>query len=108
MMTTYYNDSIKYNEIEHYYNGVSYSYRFTPPTVEEGPAGFGRLFWRYRITRADTILVNGTVVTAVRTPGVDQTLEADYYYLGGHVYDITQTERDILVSAGYAANISIV
>ena len=84
------------------------AYTFTPPTVEEGPAGFGRLLWRYRIARADTILVNGTVVSAVRTPGVDQVTEADYAYLGGHVTPITDVERTILINAGYGAYIQTV
>jgi hypothetical protein len=84
------------------------AYQFTPPTVDETPGGFGRLFWRYRIARGDTLLVNGTVVTRVRTPGVDETLAADYYYLGGHVYPITDVERTILINAGYGANITTV
>ena len=46
------------------------AYVFNPPTVEEGPAGFGWLFWRYRIARANTILVYGTSIVSERTPGV--------------------------------------
>lgn len=84
------------------------AYTFTPPTVEEGPAGFSRLFWRYRINRANTILVNGTVVSSIRTPGVDQVLEADYSYLGGHISPITEVERTILINAGYGAYIQTV
>ena len=84
------------------------AYTFTPPTVEEGPAGFGRLMWRYRIARGDSILVNGTVVTRLRTPGVDQVQEADYAYLGGHIYPITDAERTILINAGYGAYIQTV
>ena len=83
-------------------------YQFTPPAVDETPAGFGRLMWRYRIARGDTLLVNGTAVTRVRTPGVDQTLEADYYYHGGHIYNITPTEVTILTNAGYGAYITTV
>jgi hypothetical protein len=84
------------------------AYTFTPPTVEEGPAGFGRLMWRYRIARANTILVYGTAVVSLRTPGVDQVAEADYAYLGGHVSPITDVERTILVNAGYGAYIQTV
>ena len=83
-------------------------YQFTPPTVDETPAGFGRLMWRYRIARGDSILINGTVVTRLRTPGVDQVLEADYAYSGGHVYIISDVERTILINAGYGANITTV
>jgi len=84
------------------------AYQFTPPAVDETPAGFGRLMWRFRIARGDTLLVNGTAVTRVRTPGVDQTLEADYYYLGGHIYNITPVEATILTNAGYGAYITTV
>ena len=84
------------------------AYLFKPPTVDEGPAGFGRLFWRYRIARANTILVYGTAVVSERTPGVDETQAADYCYLGGHEYIITDPERTILINAGYSANITTV
>ena len=82
------------------------AWKFVGPTVDETPAGFGRLFWRFRIARADTILVYGTATQQVRTPGVDQTLEADYYYLGGHEYIISDTEKTILTNAGYGAYIT--
>jgi len=84
------------------------AYIFKPPTVNEGPAGFGILFWRYKIARGDSILVFGTSVLRTRTPAVQDTQSADYCYLGGHEYRITQTEYDILVGAGYGANITTV
>jgi hypothetical protein len=84
------------------------AYQLTPPTVDETPGGFVRLIWRYLIARGDSILVNGTVVTRLRTPGVDQVAEADYAYIGGHVYFISDAERTILINAGYSANITTV
>ena len=81
-------------------------YLFKPPTVEEGPAGFTRLFWRYRIARANSILIKDGIVTSVRTPAVQDTQSADYCYLGGSEYVITQTEKDILTGAGYGDNIT--
>jgi hypothetical protein len=84
------------------------AYLFKPPTVEEGPAGFGRLFWRYRIARANTILVYGTAVASERTPGVDHTQVADFCYLGGHEYYLSTVEYNILVNAGYSAYITTV
>jgi hypothetical protein len=83
-------------------------YLFKPPTTEEGPAGFGRLFWRYRIARANTILVYGTTIYSQRTPGVDETQEATYCYLGGHEYFLSQAEYDILTNGGYAPYITTV
>jgi hypothetical protein len=82
------------------------AHQFIPPSVDETPAGFGRLMWRYRIARGDSLLVNGTAVTRLRTPGVDQTNEADYYYLGGHIYYITDVEKTILTNAGYGQYIT--
>jgi hypothetical protein len=84
------------------------AYLLKPPTREEGPAGFGRLFYRYRITRGDTLLVYGTSVVRTRTPGVQETLDADYYYLGGHEYYLSNNEYTILTNAGYGAYITTV
>jgi hypothetical protein len=82
------------------------TYIFNPPTVDEGPAGFSRLFWRYKIARANTILVYGQAIISERTPGVDETQAADYCYLGGHSYVISPVEYNILVNGGYAAYIT--
>ena len=84
------------------------AYLFKPPTVEEGPAGFGRLFWRYRINRANTILIYGQTTVSIRTPGVNETLDADYYYLGGHEYILSTDEYNILVANGYGSNITTI
>ena len=84
------------------------AYLFKPPAVKEGPAGFGRLFWRYKIDRGDSILVNGTAVTRLRTPAVQDTLSADYCYLGGHEYYLSLAEYNILNNAGYGAYITTV
>jgi len=84
------------------------AYLFKPPTVDESPAGFSRLFWRYRIARGDTILVYGTTTVRTRTPGVDETQDADYCYLGGHEYILSQPEYNILVANGYSANITTI
>jgi len=77
------------------------TYIFKAPTVDESPAGFSRLFWRYKIARGDSILVYGTAIVRERTPGVDETQAADYCYLGGHEYVITPVEYNILVNGGY-------
>ena len=84
------------------------AYVFNPPTVEEGPAGFGWLFWRYRIARSNTILVYGTSVRSERTPGVDETQNADYCYLGGHTYVLSTNEYNILTNAGWGSYITFV
>ena len=84
------------------------TYILTPPTVKETPAGFGRLFWRYSIDRGDSLLINGTVVTRVRTPSLEECQAADYYYLGGSIYTIPANVATILTNAGYGANIQTI
>ena len=83
------------------------AYYFLPPTVEEGPAGGGPLFWRYKLDRANSILqnANGTY-SSIRTPSVDETQSALYYYPGGHATLISASERSSLIAAGYGAYIT--
>jgi hypothetical protein len=83
------------------------AYYFTPPTVEEGPAGGGRLFFRYRINRADTVLLNqdGTY-SHYRSPGIEELEAAVRFYQGGHIYPITSAERASLIAGGYGPNIT--
>ncbi len=77
------------------------AYYFLPPTVEEGPAGGGALFYRYKLTRANSILqrTDGSYYS-VRTPSVDETQSALYYYPGGHKNLISDAERTSLIAAG--------
>jgi hypothetical protein len=78
------------------------AYYFLPPTVEEGPAGLGALFYRYKLTRANSILqrTDGSYYS-IRTPSVDETQSALYYYPGGHQNLISESERTSLIAAGY-------
>lgn len=75
---------------------------FTPPTVDEGPAGGGPLFSRYGMPRGISLLVTGTMVVEQRFPTVDQIAAADVAYIGGHIYQITDAAAQILIDAGYA------
>ena len=81
-------------------------YYFIPPTVDEGPAGDNRLFWRYKITRADTVIKeqDGSY-KHYRAPGIDQLEGAQRFYQGGHIYPITESERQDLINYGYASQI---
>ena len=82
------------------------AYYFLPPTVAEGPAGMGALFYRYKLNRANSVLqrTDGSYYS-VRTPSVDETQSALYYYPGGHKNLISESERTSLIAAGYGANI---
>ena len=83
------------------------AYYFTPPTVEEGPAGDSRLFWRYRLNRADTVLLNSNgTYSHFRSPGIEELEAAVRFYQGGHIYPITETERASLIAGGYGPNIT--
>lgn len=84
------------------------AYYFTPPTVDEGPAGDNRLFWRYKITRADTVIgyADGSY-DHFRTPGIEQLENARVFYQGGHKNLIKdEAERLNLIANGYAAYIT--
>lgn len=81
-------------------------YYFTPPTVEEGPAGNNRLFWRYRINRANTIINTNGIYESIRTPGIEQLEAATYFYQGGHKTQISEVERASLIANGYGAYIT--
>jgi hypothetical protein len=83
------------------------TYYFSPPTVDEGPAGDSRLMWRYKITRADTIIRNGDgSYSSYRAPGIDQLENASHFYQGGHIYPLTTQEYTDLTNAGYGAYIT--
>jgi hypothetical protein len=73
--------------------------KFFPPTVNEGPAGFG-LFYRYKLTRGVSVLKTGNVYRKLRVPSTDQIDAASEYYAGGHEYDVTEAQKAALINAG--------
>jgi hypothetical protein len=83
------------------------TYYFTPPTVEEGPAGGGALFYRYRLNRADTVLLNSDgSYSQYRSPGIEELEAAVRFYQGGHIYPLTEAERTSLIAGGYGPYIT--
>lgn len=76
-------------------------YLFEPPVVEEGPAGFGALFSRYRINRGITILKFDGEYYEVRSPSQEEINEAEVAYRGGYQYQVTEEEANNLINAGY-------
>lgn len=73
---------------------------FRTPTVDEAPAGTGRLFYRYKLKRGISVLKNGSVYSLVRTPSLDECILADVVYLGGHDHEVTNSEKTALIAAG--------
>ena len=54
------------------------------------------------IPRGIALLVTGTTVTENQYPSQDDLANADYYFLGGHVYSISIEQGDFMASKGYS------
>lgn len=77
------------------------TYAFAPPMVDEGPAGFGRLFYRYKLARGVSILEGppGTY-RAARWPTEDEiTASQPHFFQGGHLYEVDDATRAALIAA---------
>lgn len=79
---------------------------FTTPTVLEGPAGGGPLFSRYRLPRGISVLVTGSVVEQTRFPSIEECQAADRVYLGGSVYEVSDSEAAVLTAGGLGSYIT--
>lgn len=77
------------------------AYKFTTPTVSEGPAGEGRLFGRYRLVRGVTVLKIDGVYYETRYPASEEVQEAEIAYIGGYSYEVSEQEKSSLEAAGY-------
>ena len=77
------------------------SFRFTTPTVSEGPAGEGRLFSRFRLVRGVTVLKIDGLYYETRFPSSEEIAEADVAYIGGYSYEVSAGEKADLEDAGY-------
>ena len=81
-------------------------YFVTPPVVEYGPAGGGRLFIRYRLNRGESLMRNNGVWSQTAFPTEDVMKAADKFYLGGSTYEIDLATYNELIAQGWAANVS--
>jgi hypothetical protein len=77
------------------------AYRFTTPTVSEGPAGEGRLFGRYRLVRGITVLKIDGEYYQTRYPSSEEVEAAEVAYIGGYSYEVSPGEKAALEAAGY-------
>ena len=77
------------------------AYRFTTPTISEGPAGEGRLFERFRLVRGITVLKIDGEYFEVRYPSSEEIDAADIAYIGGYSYEVEEGEKTQLEEAGY-------
>ena len=53
------------------------------------------------VPRGQTLIVNGTSVVMTQTPSQDDLAAASYYFLGGHEYEISDGQAQVLIDAGY-------
>jgi hypothetical protein len=77
------------------------AYRFTTPTISEGPAGEGQLFSRYRLVRGITVLKIDGEYYEMRYPSSEEVDAAQEAYIGGYSYEVSAAEKDALEAAGY-------
>jgi hypothetical protein len=77
------------------------AYRFTTPTISEGPAGEGRLFSRYRLVRGITVLKIDGEYYNMRYPSAEEVASAEVAYIGGYSYEVSESEKTQLEAAGY-------
>lgn len=66
-----------------------------------------RLLRRYSITSGKSLIINGSTGTIQDFFSQDQTLEADYYFAGGHRYVLNPTEVAAVETAGFGDLITI-
>jgi len=76
------------------------------PTVEDTYTE-DRLLRRYSITSGKSLIINGTAGTIQDFFSQDQTLDADYYFAGGHRYVLNPTEVAAVETAGFGDLITI-
>jgi len=77
------------------------AFYFTPPTVDEGPAGYNRLHFRYKLKRGITVINEGGVYRQARYPSLIELNAATKYYLGGYRHLVNAAEKASLEAAGY-------
>lgn len=77
------------------------TYIFETPSVEEGPAGLGPLFSRYRLNRGVSVYRMNGEYYEMRYPTEDDIAGAEVFYLGGHNYEVDEDEKTRLEGAGY-------
>jgi len=68
---------------------------------DDGRAGYGLMRHIVRAGRPPAVLITNGIVTEHVVPTTAQTAAAQSVFLGGHDNTPTQTERDLLVAAGY-------
>lgn len=79
--------------------GIRQGYLLKQPTTEQVYTNI-LPFARFGIDTGQTIILKNGVITVTDYPYQDELDDADAYYLGGHVYSLTQAEAQALIAAG--------
>lgn len=84
---------------------------FKTPVVQEGPAGGGPLFNRYKLARGVTIIGDAQGgFRALRFPTQDEININDagiaVVYLGGHEFVVGDAQRNALIAGGVGVDAS--
>lgn len=82
------------------------AYFFEPPTIEEGPAGGHWLFARYTLSRGVSVFKLDGEYYEMQYPTTEDMELADIFYLGGHKYEVSASEKADLEAAGYTVSTS--
>jgi hypothetical protein len=85
------------------------AYLFSPPSVNDGAAYRAdadivtRKLWGHfaRHNTGVTLIKNNGVYVEQQYPYHDDLVAADLYYLGGHIYEVSDEEAEELADAGY-------
>lgn len=80
---------------------------FSPPTVEEAPAGLDPLFYRVKLTRGVSIqeLPQGSF-RDLRYPTQDEISDAYRFWMGGHRHIVDDATKAALIAAGVGVDTS--
>ncbi len=60
------------------------------------------------IPRGISLLVTGSTVVENQYPSQDDLANVDYYFLGGHVYTVSNEQAAVLIAAGYGDYLTLV
>lgn len=79
-----------------------------PDSVQETPAGEDRLTIRYGIHRAISIVKRqDSSYYSTRYPAQTELEEAALFYMGGHIYVVSNSEAAALTAAGYGSLLTL-
>jgi len=75
-------------------------YRLILPTKRYGYSN-DRLFGRYTLDSGVSLLITGSTGEEAEYVTQNEIKDADYYFAGGHQYQLNQTEYDAVTTAGF-------